>query len=281
MSVNRLDNELSAFLRAQEVLGDDTHHQLEVSCATPLMKYVDPAKLQGRLGRVGEMKFLPAQVEYLGTTGRFTAEFLAWLETNPWPNTRVLSKGKDLMVSVEGSPSELALVEVPISVQLHDLYYVGIFNENDLNANMIVGEGIRRLQTKLDLLRNCGVRFYEAGTRSRYGFDWHSLLLQVILGDASELLLGTTNVGIAMSYGLRPFTAADVGAILGPTSVREMESMLEGNPGATLVVSGVNAFEIAHLHSHFGDRLVFEWGADLTSDMGPAGRSLPLSFTTT
>jgi len=286
--VNRLDNEYSAFLRSQELYGDNSKHVLEVSCATPLRKYIDPGRLRVRLDRVQEMKLTDAQGQYLGVVGQFTPEYLKWLNSNPWPRARVLVKGNGLKVKVEGTLAELILWEAPISIHLHDLYYVGIFTENELNADMIVAEGTRRLLTKMDLLRNSGVRFTEAGTRYRYGFDWQSLVLQVLIGDGGELLLGTTNALIAMSYGLKPvahgLTDSNLGAMLDTTSIGEIEGMLEEHPEfgpGSIVVRGINAFEMAHLHSHFGDVLSFEWGADLTADMGPAGRSLPLSFSTT
>lgn len=279
MTINKLDNEYIQYLRAASSEGDGV---LEVSSPELLKKYIDPAKLQARLDRVQEMEYDKAQIEYLQTVGKFSDAFLKEIQAVP-PRAIVLGKGDNLKVRVEGPKIHLALWEVPIAIQLHDLWYVGIFDADQMDPGFIIGEGARRLQTKLDYLRNSGVRFVEDGTRTRYTWDWYSLILQSLMGDARDLLLGTTNPAMAMAFALPliayddSLTGATKGVRVSATSVEEL-STLAGGHQDTLVVSGVNAFEMAHLHSHLGDRLVFEWGSDLSADVGPAGRALPLAY---
>lgn len=303
MSVNRLDNDFLAFLKAQARFPKTDQVTMNVTSVTKLKRYIDSAKLQARLDRVAEFRIAPAQIEYLAVTKRFTDEFLVWLAKMQMPLTKVMERDDHLRVTVKGTRAEMELWKAPISIQTHELYFNGVFATNELDGN-VVGEGVRRFQVKMDLLRNSGVRFVDSGSSVRYSFEWYALLMQVLLGDAPDLILGTTNTHFAMTHGLRPvaylddeglasdwqagevlplsaFTLESGGARMPMASVKGIEKVLKDHPqleGKTLVVSGVNAYEMAHLRSHFGPQLVFEWGADLTSDMGPAGGVLPLSF---
>ena len=282
MGINRFDNDYAAYLGGQEEFRRDPTATgvLIVESTTPLTKHVDPMKLQSRMDRLAEMRYEKAHLQYLGTLNKFDASYLEHLDAEP-PLVRVLAKDSRIKVVVEGLRSDLPIWETPVSEQIRDLYYAGVMQADGLDLDALVGEGIRRFQVKGDMLRNSGVRFVEAGTRFRYGFKWHSLLITLILGDMHDLLLGTTNLGMAMAFGLDPVAnlAPDVVRIAGP-SVRELEALYDGE-GRPIVVTGVNAFQMAHLFGHFGDRITFEWDRDLTGDMGPAGTFLPLICTTT
>lgn len=281
MSINKLDNEWTAFLKARAL--PKTDGIIEVSSPEPLKKYIDPVRLQTRLDRVQDMVFAKEEKEFLKLQGKFPNTFLTYI-SKQWPRAKVLVKGDELKVRVEGQLPYLALWEVPISIQIHDLWYMGIYNADTMDPNFVIGEGARRLQVKLDFLRNSGTRFVEAGVRMRYGWDWYSLVLQSLLGDARDLVLGTTNPTMAFAFSIPLLsyddllTGATPGVRVSATSVEELGRLAEEHSDSALVIQGVNAFEMAHLHSHFGDRLVFEWGTDLVSDVGPAGRSLPLVF---
>lgn len=288
MTANPLDQEFNAFCVAQSRLeqGDGS---LLVHSTNPLRRYIDPARLQARLDRFQQLPFPAASVQYLRGTKAFTEELLAAL-TIPLPPVKVLSKDENIRVRVSGPLFQLVLWEHHISGQYHELFAKGIIQEHDLLEDALINEAIRRLQTKGDLIRSCGVRFVESGSSFRPHFGWYSAILPTLLGDMPDQLLGTTNVLAAMSYGLSPLTLTPEfsGGPMGihtdgimdyPTSVQKVAEVLDATPGI-LAITGARAYEMAHLDSHFGDRLVFGWGADLTADMGPVGTRLPLSFDT-
>lgn len=276
MTVNRLDNEFGAFLKAQELWKEDpdVSGRLEVRVGIPLKDKVDPAKLQGRLDRIAEFEFEPVFSEYLKLQDLDPA-FLEFLETAAVPHPRVLARENDVMVRVDGRRSDLPLWEVPIANQLHDLFFATMIAEQNLDGDVLVMEGVRRFQHKADLLRGSSVAFAEAGTRWRYSYDWYDLMIKVILGDLPNLITGTTNPWFALGHGLKVTNNQGIPRLSAP-SVKEIEASSDD----PVVVSETNAYEMAHLHSHFGNRLIFEWGSDLTSDMGPGGIPLPLTFET-
>lgn len=280
MTIDRLDNEYSSFILAQRDFEDQTEVTMEITSSLPLRQKIDPLRLQGKLDRIREAKFFPGQREYLQQTGKFTEEFLDYLSTG-LPPVKVLAKGDNMKVIIKGFRSDVVQWRVPISIQLHELYYASVIQDDNLNANVLVDEAFRRLRTKADLLRNSGVRFVEAGTPWRYGVEWYALLVGVLIGDVGENIQGTTNMAMAMSTGLPPIANLhpDV-ALIDQPSLRDLEDLLDGE-GRPVVATGSTAFQMAHLSSHVGsERVLFEWGMDCTADMGPGRVIIPLNFVT-
>lgn len=276
MSLTRLDNEFPAFLEAERrFLADPTARAiLEVTPETGLRQFINALKLQNQLDRVAEQSLLPEQRQFLALAGLDEA-FLDHLEKGKTPSVKVLSKGDDIRIRIDGLAADLPLWEVSVNIRVRDLYYTGVAVQQQLNPEALVYEGMRRLHVKGDLLRNSGVRFVEAGTRYRTEFEWHSYLLEVLMGDLGDLLLGTTNPAMALAYGLTLGGKNEARRVQEP-SVRELEAILDAEH-EPVVVYGVNAFQMAHLYGHVGDAVSFEWDRDLTCDMGPAGRFLPIT----
>jgi hypothetical protein len=280
MSFTRIDNDYLCFLEAQEQFRSDPKARgtLEItSSAGRLLEYIEPMKLQGFLDRIAEFRFEKSMRQFLEQLGDLDSEFLDHLTAGEDSNIRVLSKGADLKVSIEGLIADLLMWIVPAETQMRELYNATVADVQGLDLDNLVREGVRRFQVKGDWLRNAEARYVDAGTRFRYSYEWHSLLLQMAIGDQHDLLLGTTNVGMAMAFGL-PLVANREDRRVHSPSVRELESILE-EEGKPVVVTGVNGFQIAHLYGHVGDSVTFEWDRDFTGDMGPSGRFLPLEST--
>lgn len=277
MSTNRLDNEYQAFLRSQELWkkDPDATGRLEVKCGIPLKDKLDPVKLQGRLDRTADHKWEPGLLDYLATLDKIEPEYVKYLEDQQTPLPVVRARANDIMVRVDGKKCDLPLWEVPISNQTHDLYFNQIVAENNLDPEVLVLEGVRRFQHKADMLRGSNFVFVEDGTRWRYAWDWYDLLITIILGDIPNIIVGTTNpwMGLAHATPVVNYPVPKYHRLKNP-SVDQIE---KSSGHGQIVVSGANAYQMAHLNSHF-EGLIFEWGADLTSDMGPGGTSLPLSF---
>jgi hypothetical protein len=253
---------------------------LEVSCGIPLGDKLNPAKLQNRLDRTSEFEWQEGQLDFLKTLKGLDPDFVDYLKDQQLPNPKVMVQKNDIMVRVEGKMADLPFWEVPISNQMHDLYFNGVIAENNLDGEVLVLEGVRRFQHKADLLRGSTFTFTEDGTRWRYAWDWYELLMTIIMGDTPNIITGTTNPWMGMAHAVEVVAHVDPDFIrMHSPSVADLEDLvaIEVKP---IVVSGANAYEMAHLHSHYGTFLNFEWGADLTSDMGPGGIPLPLFFKT-
>ena len=46
--------------------------------------------------------------------------------------------------------------------------------------------------------------FADFGTRRRFSGDWHQQVIEKLIADAPELLVGTSNVGLANKFGIKP-----------------------------------------------------------------------------
>lgn len=274
--IDRLDNEYQAFLRAQDVLGDLEAVKMEVTSRVPLRRYIDPQVLQSALDEVDDAKLDTAQRQYLMLTDRFQEEFLDYLEIG-LPPAKVLANDNDIKVVVEGTWSDVTQWEALIGIAVHRLYYDGLVAADNLNVNVLASEGVRRFHVKGDMLRASGVHFVEAGTRYRCDAGWYDFLVDLLIGDLGDSLEGTTNMAMAMRKGLEPI-ATPASSSLDSPSVSELEAAVQQGDERP-VVTGANAFQIAHLASHVGpDNVLFEWGEDLVSDLGPARSNLGLSW---
>jgi len=275
--INRLDNEYPAYIAAQESFLTDpgANGVLEVTSPIHLLEFVDPKRLQGRFDRIAEMRYDTVFVQYLESLG-MDSGFVKHLVAGDQSIMKVFAKGADVKIRVEGLKTDLLLWEVPISIQIRELYYNAVAEAENLDVNALVIEGARRFQVKGDMLRNSRVKFVEAGTRYRYSSEWHSLLLQIVTGDMGDLLLGTTNLAMALAFALTPIANEDAFKVASPT-VQELEALVNSE-SRPIVVTGTNAFQMAHLYGHLGNQVSFEWDQDLTGDMGPAGAYLPLDF---
>lgn len=275
-TIDRLDNEYPAFLRAQEAFGNPEQVKMEVTSSLLLRRYINPQRLQGALDEVQDATLSTAQREYLMLTGEFSESFLDYLETG-LPSVKVMANLNEIKVVVEGTRSDVIQWEALIGVALHNQYYKGVIVLDRLNPDALIGESVRRLRAKGDMLRASGARFVEAGTRYRCDAEWYSWLVEMLIGDLGDSLLGTTNLFMAMSTGLTPWAHLDQKTLVERPSVEALGNLVDD--AATVVVTGANAFQIAHLASHFeGTNLVFEWGEDLVSDTGAARTHLDLSW---
>lgn len=279
MVVNRLDTELDTFFRAQAATGTD---QLTVECTEPLRKFVDPVKLQARLDEFAQIKFKSPEIQYLSLVPELETDFVGSLQDETLPRPKVSEKDGFIRVVVSGPRRLLCEWEHATSVIIHNLFATGTVEAYDLDFNTIFGEGVRRLQRKLDLVRNAGVRWVEAGSRYRMFDQFYAMLIPTILGDCPDQLYATTNAWMALSHGITPFSTH------APSLTKDVfDDIIDADVALskptfdTALVRAPNAFAMAHLVAHAGQsagNLLFEWGSDLTADMGAIRGALPLSF---
>jgi len=272
MSVSKLDNLYPAFIESQDNLDNKDIGAMVMTCANiPLNKHISALKLQSRLDRIQGLPLTESQIEYLKLIG-FNDAFIDLMSN--WPIMPSVSTSDEVSVRIEGTYSEAILWQAPVNMIVREMYFANIMAVNEIDVNVLMLEATRRFQSKGDMLRNCGLRFIEGGSDYRYRFDWYSLLFGMIMGDFSDVFLGTTNVGMAMSHGMTPYRS-DYPSISSPTT-KQLEFALEKDQN--VLVRDASAFQMAHLYSHFGDSISLEWGSDLVADMGLLGSNLDIKW---
>jgi nicotinate phosphoribosyltransferase len=108
---------------------------------------------------------------------------------------------------VSGNWFETILFEVPLLAIIGEVYYRHTHPGDTENRE----EGRRRLREKIDVARQraaldgTGLSLIEFGTRRRYSRDWQREVVETLQNGLAEMLVGSSNVRLAMEFGLRPF----------------------------------------------------------------------------
>ncbi|HZG23506.1 MAG TPA: nicotinate phosphoribosyltransferase, partial [Chitinophagaceae bacterium] len=107
--------------------------------------------------------------------------------------------GDDLSVQVEGLWYRTILWEVPLMAAICELYY-------SLNHTQRVSdhEVMRRTRRKISYYRDIGVTVAEFGTRRRFSYEVHHLVMKALKESGSGSFIGSSNVHMAMIYETKP-----------------------------------------------------------------------------
>ena len=108
-----------------------------------------------------------------------------------------------LEITIRGSWFQTILFEVPLLAIINQVYFRHTQPETDKNQ----AEGRQRLEAKTVLLNSAlvTVGLIEFGTRRRYSGEWQDTVIGYLQEHLNPKLLGTSNIGAAMRFGLKPY----------------------------------------------------------------------------
>jgi nicotinate phosphoribosyltransferase len=138
-----------------------------------------------------EKNFLQATCPYLDPV---YLDFLEGYRYNP-DEVTINQQGDQLEVHVEGLWYRTILWEVPLMALICELYYT--VRESVRISDEQVVDTTRK---KIEAYRKLGVTVAEFGTRRRYGYSVHGLVLQALKQYGEGSFIGTSNVHMAMRY---------------------------------------------------------------------------------
>jgi nicotinate phosphoribosyltransferase len=142
-----------------------------------------------------EKKFLQVTCPYLDPV---YLDFLEGYRFNP-DEVLIQQEGDQLEVSVEGLWYRTILWEVPLMALICELYY-----KFSTAIRVSDEEVIDITRKKIEAYRSLGVTVAEFGTRRRYGYEVHRLVLQALKQYGTGSFIGTSNVHMAMLYETKP-----------------------------------------------------------------------------
>ncbi len=168
-------------------------HAFPLGFADTLRKAVDEMALL-RLTRM-EKKFLQETCPYLDPV---YLDFLEGYTYNP-EEVQIKQVDEHLEVTVEGFWYRTILWEVPLMSLICELYYqltntVRVSNE----------EVVEITKRKIEKYKALDVTVAEFGTRRRYSYEVHRLVLQALKQHEKRAFIGTSNVHMAMLYQTKP-----------------------------------------------------------------------------
>lgn len=175
-----------------------------------LLDYVDPKRLQARFDQLRSIGFGEDELEYLGDLKNqngeslFDVGYLDYLRRNHLPPVEV-GIGEDLEVNARGEWPMVSFWETIVMSEISEAYFDGLIRASGLDIEDIYQEGDRRLEEKIAILQaNPDIKLAEFGTRRRFSLRWQLHVLERLLNECPDNMLGTSNVGLAQTYGVKP-----------------------------------------------------------------------------
>lgn len=142
-----------------------------------------------------EKKFLRISCPYLDPV---YLDFLEGYRYNP-EEVHIEQHNDQLDVHIEGYWYRAILWEVPLMSLICELYYELSQSERISNE-----EVISRSKEKIRKYRDIGVTVAEFGTRRRFSYQVHRMVMQTLKEYGSGSFIGTSNVHMAMLYQTKP-----------------------------------------------------------------------------
>jgi len=164
-------------------------------------------RLKKELDHLCTLRFTSEELKYLSSIPFFKADFIEYLRLFQLNRKYIRPYVEDgeIKIVVEGPWLATILFEVPVLAIVSQLYTE---NCEQVKLNWLI-EGRKRLKSKLEML-DAGLHkdqqflFADFGTRRRADLDFHNEVISFILSMSPHRLVGTSNVMMAMKYGLRP-----------------------------------------------------------------------------
>lgn len=176
-----------------------------------LMDHIDPAVLQARLDAIQERGFNEDELTYIAglrsSDGQpvFSRAFLDHLATTPLPRAEVTVDQDDIAIQATGQWDIVTYWETVVMSEVNELYFEEYVKNQGLDIFAVYNEGDARLSDKIAILQeNPDIKIVDFGTRRHFSHRWQRHVLERLLDECPDNVLGTSNVALAKTYGVRP-----------------------------------------------------------------------------
>jgi len=164
------------------------------------------AELNEQLDHLCTLAFTEVELAYIGGLRYMKPDFVELLRIFRYQRRFVQARieGDELLIVASGPQVHVMGFEIPVLAIVNELY----FRRFDQAAAW--DEGRRRLQAKIELLRNFGAEparahpfeFFDFGVRRRFSGAWQEEVVATLLRELPQYFKGTSNVYLAHRLGL-------------------------------------------------------------------------------
>ena len=170
------------------------------------LKYDDYyLKLQTEIQNLCNIVFQNQELDYLESLGIFSKGYLNFLQRFRYRLCDVdIIKGKEgeLQIKIHGTWLNTILWEVPLLAIISEL----CTNQHSTHNDEMIGQ--ENLFSNIKYISRWDdhkdIRFADFGTRRRYSREWQEYIVNTLTGDLRKNFVGTSNVLLAMKYGVKP-----------------------------------------------------------------------------
>lgn len=175
-----------------------------------LADYVNENELRAELDYARTLRFTKTELSYIGNmniSGRkmFTEDYMQFLTEYQIPEYHLRIVDGMFEAEFSGRWIDATYWETIFLSIFDELYYRNLNQQSGHKRGAMYIEGIKRLEKKIKLLRTRPeLTFIDFGTRRRFSYKWHNFLTAILVENVPHQCIGTSNVRLAMLYGLDP-----------------------------------------------------------------------------
>ncbi len=178
-----------------------------------LADYVEPDQLIQRFEHIRVNGWTQEELDFFAaqrtTTGErvFEDGFLNYLAQNGLPKVNVSldPETDDLAIETTGPWPLVTFWETVVMGEVNEIYFEQMVRQKGLDIFELYDEGDRRLSEKIATLQaHPDIKFADFGTRRHFSLRWQRHVVERLKNEYPENLIGTSNVGIAQTNGLKP-----------------------------------------------------------------------------
>ena len=214
-----ISSSLDYYKATMSQLQHELHPEAEVTFSfynrgqNRLMDYLDPKQLQERLDYIAQKGWSPEECDFLAglRSSRgdqlFSGEFLDYLSANQLPPVEVTydPATDDLAINTTGQWPLVTFWETIVMSEVNEMYFENYVARHGLDILAVYDEGDRRLSQKITTLRtHPDLKFADFGTRRHFSLRWQKHVLERLITECPENIMGTSNIGLARDLGLKP-----------------------------------------------------------------------------
>jgi nicotinate phosphoribosyltransferase len=175
--------------------------------------YVSLEERQDRFDELAERGWQDSEIEYLRTLtdsdGQrvFDEPYLGYLRQGNLPPVIVGhdSSTDDIGIRTTGETPLVTFWETVVMGEVNEAYFEGYMNAKNIDPEDVYAEGDRRLSEKIAILRaNPDIKFIDFGSRRHFSLRWQKHVLERLMNECPDNLLGTSNVALANTQNLKP-----------------------------------------------------------------------------
>lgn len=204
----------------------------------PLAKIIDEGQLREELDHARTLKFTNSELHYIGGTFEygnrmFSEEFVNFLQSVSLPEYLLEQSNDGYRLEFSG-PWHFAIYWETLALSIiNELYNRALTKDmTNFQRNLFLADGMVRLGKKnKEIKRFRDLFFSDFGTRRRYSRKHQDFIVGALVEEFSETkqFLGTSNVSLAMKYGVMPMG----------TSAHELFMVTAGlNDGSDMAMQG-------------------------------------------
>lgn len=217
MIVNSLlDTDFYKFTMGQVIFRNyqDVSVMSRFQCRTPgvpLAQVINLDELDAELTHVTKLRLNNSELHYLRGTNEYGArmfdeDYLQFLRDLQLPKYFLSFVGDNIKLDFVGPWSKVTYWETFALSIINELYYRTLMSKGKrFFQETLEASAICNLSDKVETLRACpGLTFTDFGTRRRFSRGWQDYIVGTLAEEMPEQFKGTSNVALAMKYGLTP-----------------------------------------------------------------------------